>query len=87
MKKIKHIKNLRAKQKQLQQREGELETAIHNDWNGLKESLRPSSMVGNSLSKWVDKNAVGRSLVTSGLSWGAALLATKIIKTAVKLLK
>lgn len=90
MKKIKKLKQLKAEQKILLQRESALESAIQKDWKSLKESLRPVNMAKEAFSKWVNKQPTakpnGRALLTGGLSIGTAFLAKKLLGKAGKFL-
>ena len=46
MNKIRSIKQLKARQKKLQQRKTELEKAIRYDWLDVKESIKPKNVAG-----------------------------------------
>ncbi len=56
MKKIKSIKQLEAEKNQLQQRRSELAKAIKYDWRDLTDSLKPSNVSMQVLSKVFEKN-------------------------------
>jgi hypothetical protein len=87
---IKHMSQLRAEKKQLQQQEKDLERKIRNDWQELKEKLRPQAMAKDALGKWMDNktaaNTNSGSILGSTLSYGASLLAKKFsVKAGEKL--
>jgi hypothetical protein len=56
MKKIKTIKQLVAEKSQLHQRRSELAKAIKYDWRDLTDSLKPSNVSMQVLSKVFEKN-------------------------------
>ena len=78
MKKIKNIKQLKARRKHLEQRKAELEKAIRYDWLDVKESIRPKNMAGQVFASMFEKEKVnGESSLAETLSQLAAVL-TKI---------
>jgi predicted nucleic acid-binding Zn-ribbon protein len=81
MNKIKHMGQLGAEKKRLQQQENQLERKISNSWKELKDKLRPQTMAKEALGKWMDNkteaNANDGSIFSSILSYGASLLAKK----------
>ena len=83
MKKIKKMKQLKAEQKYLLQRESELESTIQKNWDELKESLRPVNMAKEAFSKWANKRqpvkSGARALLAGGLTAGTAFLAKRLI--------
>lgn len=78
MKKIRNIKQLKARRKQLEQRKAELEKAIRYDWKDVKESIRPKNVAGQVFASMFDKEKQnGESSLAETLSQLAAVL-TKI---------
>ena len=76
MHKIQSIKQLKARQKKLEQRKAELEKAIRYDWMDVKESIRPKNVAGQLFASMFEK-ANGESSLAETLSQLAAVL-TKI---------
>lgn len=78
MNKIHSIKQLKARQKKLEQRKAELEKAIRYDWLDVKESLKPKNVAGQVFAHMFDKEQQnGDSSLANTLSQLAAVL-TKI---------
>ena len=78
MHKIQSIKQLKARQKKLEQRKAELEKAIRYDWMDVKESIRPKNVAGQLFASMFEKEkANGESSLAETLSQLAAVL-TKI---------
>ncbi len=78
MNKIRTIKQLKARQKKLEQRKTELEKAIRYDWLDVKESLKPKNVAGQVFAHLFDKEQQnGDSALANTLSQLAAVL-TKI---------
>lgn len=78
MNKIRSIKQLKARQKKLEQRKTELEKAIRYDWLDVKESLKPKNVAGQVFAHLFTKeHQNGDSSVADTLSQIAAVL-TKI---------
>lgn len=88
MKTIKHIKQLKAEKKRLQQQQELLEQKIKKDWLELKEKLHPKAMAKEAFNNWAEKKAEraenGESILSSTLSYGASLLAKKMAANAEK---
>lgn len=88
MKTIRHIKQLKAEKKSLEQQQQLLEQKIKRDWSELKEKFRPKKMAAEALNKWVDKKAEtsfsNENILSSTLSYGAVLLAKKMAAKAEK---
>lgn len=71
MRKINSIKQLKAEKMRLQQKRNELESAIQQDWRGLKESLRPRNSFGAFFKKVFEKSESetnGKNYFAEGLS-------------------
>lgn len=78
MNKIRSIKQLKARQKKLEQRKTELEKAIRYDWLDVKESIKPKNVAGQVFAHIFTKEQQnGDSTLASTLSQLAAVL-TKI---------
>lgn len=78
MNKIRSIKQLKARQKKLEQRKAELEKAIRYDWMDVKESIRPKNVAGQLFASMFEKEKEnGESSLADTLSQLAAVL-TKI---------
>lgn len=78
MNKIRSIKQLKARQKKLEQRKTELEKAIRYDWLDVKESLKPKNVAGQVFAHLFEKEQQnGDSSFANTLSQVAAVL-TKI---------
>jgi ATP-dependent Clp protease adapter protein ClpS len=78
MNKIRSIKQLKARQKKLEQRKNELEKAIHYDWLDVKESIKPKNVAGQVFAQIFDKEQQnGHSPLANILSQLAAVF-TKI---------
>jgi hypothetical protein len=78
MNKIGSIKQLKARQKKLEQRKAELEKAIRYDWMDVKESIKPKNVAGQVFAHLFEKEQQnGDSTLANTLSQVAAVL-TKI---------
>lgn len=78
MNKIRSIKQLKARQKKLEQRKSELEKAIRYDWLDVKESIKPKNVAGQVFAHIFNKQPLnGESSLANTLSQLAAVL-TKI---------
>lgn len=78
MHKIGSIKQLKARQKKLEQRKLELEKAIRYDWLDVKQSLRPKNIAGQVFTHIFEQDQQnGDSSLANTLSQLAAVL-TKI---------
>jgi hypothetical protein len=78
MHKIGSIKQLKARQKKLEQRKLELEKAIRYDWLDVKKSLRPKNIAGQVFTHIFEQDQQnGDSSLANTLSQLAAVL-TKI---------
>lgn len=78
MNKIRSIKQLKARQKKLEQRKTELEKAIRYDWLDVKDSIKPKNVAGQVFAHIFTKEQQnGDSSLAETLSQLAAVL-TKI---------
>ena len=78
MNKIRSIKQLKVRQKKLEQRKTELEKAIRYDWLDVKNSMKPKNVAGQVFAHIFEKEQPnGDSTLASTLSQVAAML-TKI---------
>ncbi len=78
MNKITSIKQLKARQKKLEQRKVELEKAIRYDWLDVKNSIKPKNVASQVFAHILDKEQQnGESSLANTLSQMAAVL-TKI---------
>ena len=92
MKKIKSIKHLQAEKKRIQQQQEYLEQKIRNQWNDLKESLKPANLITESLNyhakSKIKDNLDSDSILKNTLTYGVTLLANNLItKTGEKMSK
>lgn len=58
MKKIKRLRHLKRERQRLRQRRTELEAAIRNDWQEIRQSLQPANLAKEALSastSWLRK--------------------------------
>ena len=55
MNKIRSIKQLKARQKKLEQRKAELEKAIRYDWHDVKETMKPKNVVSQVFAQFFNK--------------------------------
>lgn len=82
MKRIKNIEQLRAEKRKLQQRQALLELKIQDNWNDVKDTLRPANLVRETFSKVLLSKPVamiaGNGLLKGALAFGVSLLASKI---------
>lgn len=81
MKKISNIRQLKAEQEALKKQQVELETAMHNDWLNIKESLRPKNITGQVLSSMFSKPEPGekKSMIPWVISLAVAGITGKVI--------
>ena len=86
MKKIKNKKQLRTEKRRIKARQEELEKRIRNQWNELKESLRPVNLAKetfqNLLQNKTEKNWEDESLLKTTIKYGISLLAKKFTDKA-----
>jgi uncharacterized protein YllA (UPF0747 family) len=86
MKKIKSIKQLQNEKRRIKLREEELEKKIRGNWNELKESLKPASIVketfSNAMKHKAENNVNGESVFKNTFTYGMSLLAKKIADKA-----
>lgn len=73
MNKIRSIKQLKTRQRKLEQRRAELEKAIHYDWLDVKKSLNPKNLAGEVFEQVFNKDSeTGNSPWANSLSQLAA---------------
>ncbi len=86
MKKINSKKQLRAEKKRIRIRRQELEKKIRNQWNELKESLRPVNVAKETfrevLQNKTGKNLEDESIIKSTIKYGISLLAKRFTDKA-----
>lgn len=76
MKKIKSIQQLQQEQKQVQQHRQLLEQKIHQEWQGLRLSLKPSSLVRDTVGGLLQSKAIPMLLGSNVLKGTAAVAVT-----------
>jgi hypothetical protein len=59
---IKNARQLRQQQKQLLQRQRELELAIRVDWNAVRKGMRPGNISNEAFSRWIIRQLMKRFL-------------------------
>ncbi len=86
MKKIKSIKQLRAQKEHMKQRLEELEYGMQRQWKELKQDLKPSNMIMDSIGAILKKKSeagfLGGGLLKSAFTYGVSLLAGKLADKA-----
>ncbi len=84
MKKIKNIQELKAKKDQLALRKIQLEIAIQDDWQKLKESLKPRNIVSQVFAKVEQQNETknSNSIISNTISLITSKLTDKILNIA-----
>jgi hypothetical protein len=86
MKKINSKKQLRAEKKRIRIRRQELEKKIRNQWNELKESLRPVNVAKETfrevLQNKTGKNLEDESIIKSTIKYGISLLTKRFTDKA-----
>jgi hypothetical protein len=86
MKKIKSIKQLRAQKEQMKNRREELEYRMQRQWKELKQDLKPSSIIRDTIGAILKKKAeagfIGGGLLKSAFTYGVSLLAGKLADKA-----
>ena len=82
MKKIKHIKDLQVMKMELRIKQLEQERKIRNNWNELKEGLKPRNFIKDTLADNSFTTSSKESLFTSALGFGAGLLSKKFTEIA-----
>lgn len=86
MKKISNIKELKAQQEKLQQRQAELEEKIQADWEELKLSLRPLNLARKACNYGIEQRLQQQlkndSIWKNTLTYSAALLGKRIADKA-----
>lgn len=84
MKKIKNIAQLKAEKQQLQQRRELLELKIRDNWNGVKESLKPGNIAKETFGKVLSSRPLAMiassGLLKEALAFGVSLLAEKALE-------
>jgi septal ring factor EnvC (AmiA/AmiB activator) len=81
MNKIRSIKQLKARQKKLEQRKNELEKAIRYDWLDVKNSIKPKNVASQVFAQFFQNDRQGE---TSSLAETLSQLAAVITKIAVE---
>ena len=83
MMKIKNIKHLQKKKRQLKQREKELMGQIKADWRHLKHELSFRNLFGEQLwnGKYYGQRSKDESILKKTLSFAATLLVRKLMNT------
>lgn len=88
MKKIKSIQQLQQEIKRVQQERQMLEHQIHKDWEELKLSLKPSSLVRDTLGGLLQSKAipmlVGGNVLKGTAAFAVTMLAQKLAVTTGK---
>ena len=77
MKKIKHIKDLHVRKMELRIKQLEQEQKIRNNWNELKEDLKPRNLIKDTLADNAFTKSSKGDLLTTALGYGASLLSRK----------
>lgn len=81
MKKIKSLKQLRVEKKRLKIQQMELEDQLQDNWDELKESLQPVSIVKDIFKTAISSKAEGglniRSIIKNAFIFGASFLVKK----------
>lgn len=86
MKKIKSIRQLRAQKEHINHRLGQLEQTMQRQWGELKQGLKPSSIIKDSISgilrKQSEPDFTNGNLLRTALTYGAGILAGKLADKA-----
>jgi predicted nuclease with TOPRIM domain len=86
MKKIKSIKQLRTEKDRINNRLEELENAMHTQWKELKQELKPTNLIKDSISsllkKKIETNIEEDSFLKSTFAYGVNLLVGKLADKA-----
>lgn len=78
MKKIKNIKDIQQEKMRLRLQQLEQEKAIRYQWNELKESMRPGTLLRSTLSDLTHKKTTDIPLLTSLVTLGAGYLTRRL---------
>ena len=78
MKKIKHIKDIQQEKMRLRIQQLEQEKAIRNNWNELKQDLRPGTLLRHKLADLTRKKPEETPLLTSLVTFGAGYLSRRL---------
>jgi hypothetical protein len=88
MRKIKSIKQLRSEKERISHKLYDLENKMHIQWKELKQDLRPSSIIKDSIASVLKKKAEPGfqkdSFLKSTFTYGVSLLAGKLADKAGK---
>ncbi len=86
MKIFKSIRQLHDEKKKIKQYQHNLEATINNNWNELKESLRPKNIAQQSLNKAIKINTIENedSVLKSTAVYAASLLAKNFVEKTSK---
>ena len=87
MKKINHIKDLQVMKMELRIKQLEQERKIRNNWNELKEDLKPRNFIRNTLVDNAFTKSSKRDLFATALGYGAGLLRRKFTEAAAQKLE
>jgi len=74
MKKIKRIKDIQQEKMRLRIQQLEQEKALRNQWNGLKEELRPGTLLRNKVAEFTKTKPEEGHLISGLISYGAYYL-------------
>jgi hypothetical protein len=82
MKKINHIKDIKQEKMRLRIQQLEQEKAIRNNWNEVKEELRPASLLRNKLASLSHTKPEEGRLLPGLLNYGAGYFSRSLTKMA-----
>ena len=82
MKKIKHIKDLQVRKMELRIKQLEQEQKIRNNWNELKEDLKPRNFIKNNLADNTFTKSSKGDLFATILGYGSGFLSRKFTEIA-----
>ena len=82
MKKINHIKDLQVMKMELRIKQLEQERKIRNNWNELKEDLKPRNFIRNTLVDNAFTKSSKADLFATALGYGTGLLSRKFKEKA-----
>lgn len=82
MKKIKHTKDLQVMKMELRIKQLEQEKKIRNNWNELKEVLKPRNIIKDTLAENTFTKSSKGDLFATALGYGAGLLSRKFTEIA-----